>query len=552
MNLAKMKVGTRLSLGFGLVMTMMVALGATGLLALDKIGTLDNKIIDEDLVKAKAASAIDVRSQENGKKMTLLFVVTDKEEAGRIYKEIDANRKAISESIAMLDEMVATPEGRALLAKIKVERERYVTSFDQVRRLLEEGKRDEALKMFTTATMSLLEVLQDHIDELSKFQEKRVDINSAGIRQSIKSASLMMSILGLFALFIGVAASILITRGLLKQLGGEPDYAAAVAGEIAGGNLAVAIDTRQNDSSSLLFAIKSMRDSLANIVGEVRVCGDSIAVASGQIASGNSDLSSRTEQQAGALEETASSLEELTVTVKQNADNAHQANQLALSASDVAVKGGAVVSQVVDTMNSINDASRKIVDIISVIDGIAFQTNILALNAAVEAARAGEQGRGFAVVASEVRSLAQRSAGAAKEIKTLINDSVETVETGAKLVKDAGSTMEELVSSVRRVTDIMSEITSANREQAAGIEQINQAVSQMDQVTQQNAALVEEAAAAAHAMQERAGDLTQAVSLFTLDSAQGKAACDAAHANAQIIPFARDGKGGHRLVRRSA
>jgi methyl-accepting chemotaxis protein len=264
-----------------------------------------------------------------------------------------------------------------------------------------------------------------------------------------------------------------------------------------------------------------MNDSLAKVVGEVRQGTDTMATASSQIASGNQDLSSRTEQQASSLQETAASMEELTSTVKQNADNARQANQLAVSASEVAVRGGSVVSQVVDTMSAINTSSRKIVDIIAVIDGIAFQTNILALNAAVEAARAGEQGRGFAVVASEVRSLAQRSAAAAKEIKGLIDDSVGKVAAGSHQVAEAGQTMEEIVASVKRVTDIMGEIMSASHEQTQGIEQINQAISQMDQVTQQNAALVEEAAAAAGSLQEQAGSLSQVVSVFQLDVSHG-------------------------------
>ena len=264
-------------------------------------------------------------------------------------------------------------------------------------------------------------------------------------------------------------------------------------------------------------ALQEMNHSLVGMVGQVRSGTDTIATASSQIAAGNMDLSSRTEQQASSLEETAASMEELTTTVKQNADNARQANQLAAAASAVAVKGGAVVSQVVDTMASINDSSKKIVDIISVIDGIAFQTNILALNAAVEAARAGEQGRGFAVVATEVRNLAQRSAAAAKEIKTLIGDSVDKVAAGSKLVGEAGNTMDEVVASVRRVTDIMGEITAASVEQSAGIEQVNQAIAQMDEVTQQNAALVEEAAAAAHSLQDQAGSLAQVVGVFRLD-----------------------------------
>ncbi len=314
---------------------------------------------------------------------------------------------------------------------------------------------------------------------------------------------------------------LVISRGMLKQLGGEPAYAAGITRRIAEGDLAAAIDLKGNDQSSLLYAIKTMRDSIAHIVGQVRTGTDTIVTATSQISAGNLDLSSRTEQQASSLEETASSMEEITSTVKQNADNARQANQLAVTASDVAVKGGKVVAQVVSTMGSISESAKKIVEIISVIDGIAFQTNILALNAAVEAARAGEQGRGFAVVASEVRNLAQRSAAAAKEIKGLIGDSVEKVAAGSKLVTEAGSTMDEIVDSVKRVTDIMSEIMAASQEQSSGIEQVNRAISQMDQVTQQNAALVEEAAAASDAMQAQATKLAQVVSVFKLHAMQG-------------------------------
>ncbi|HEY8023189.1 MAG TPA: methyl-accepting chemotaxis protein [Burkholderiaceae bacterium] len=312
----------------------------------------------------------------------------------------------------------------------------------------------------------------------------------------------------------------IISRSMLRQLGEEPDYAASVTRSIADGDLTGQIKLKPGDQSSLLYSIKAMRDSIADIVAQVRVGTDAIAGASSEIAQGNMDLSSRTESQASSLEQTASSMEALTDTVRQNADNARQANQLALSASTVAVKGGDVVSQVVDTMGSINESSRKIVDIIGVIDGIAFQTNILALNAAVEAARAGEQGRGFAVVATEVRNLAQRSAAAAKEIKSLIGDSVEKVSTGNKLVDQAGATMNEVVESIRRVTDIMAEITAASQEQTSGIEQVNQAIGAMDDVTQQNAALVEQAAAAAGAMQDQASSLAKVVSVFKLDPTQ--------------------------------
>ncbi|HVK96140.1 MAG TPA: methyl-accepting chemotaxis protein [Noviherbaspirillum sp.] len=327
-------------------------------------------------------------------------------------------------------------------------------------------------------------------------------------------ATVALVAVALAATFVGL---LLLYRRLVRQLGGEPAQALNIAEKIAGGDLAVPIDIRNDDRSSLMFALKNMRDSLAGIVSQVRVGTETIASASSQIAAGNLDLSARTEQQASSLEETASSMEELTSTVKQNADNAMQANSLAESASGVAVKGGHVVSQVVDTMGAINESARKIVDIIGVIDGIAFQTNILALNAAVEAARAGEQGRGFAVVASEVRNLAQRSASAAKEIKALIGDSVEKVDAGTKLVDQAGVTMAEVVASVQRVSDIISEITAASHEQRSGIEQINQAINQMDQVTQQNASLVEEAAAAAESMHEQSSKLANVVSVFKLN-----------------------------------
>ncbi|HJV84135.1 MAG TPA: methyl-accepting chemotaxis protein [Noviherbaspirillum sp.] len=320
------------------------------------------------------------------------------------------------------------------------------------------------------------------------------------------------------ALTVGLLLAGLVGWWLVRAITVPVDKAVKVATSVASGDLTQEIDARSKDEmGQLMRALKSMSDGLMEIVSQVRNGTDRIANASAEIASGNMDLSSRTEAQASSLEETAASIEELTSTVKQNADNAHQANALAVSASEVASKGGAVVSQVIDTMGSIHDSSRKIVDIIAVIDGIAFQTNILALNAAVEAARAGEQGRGFAVVASEVRNLAQRSAGAAKEIKALINDSVEKVEVGSQLVDEAGATMREIVDSVRRVTDLMGEIAAASREQTSGIDQINQAITQMDQVTQQNAALVEQAAAASQALQEEAATLAKVVGVFKLD-----------------------------------
>ena len=335
----------------------------------------------------------------------------------------------------------------------------------------------------------------------------------AGANQ-MRNLALVIGTIGILAVLLGLNA--LMNKLVLRPIGGEPDKATEIAGQVAQGNLTGRIDLAANDSSSVLSQLKHMQASLMQVVSAVRSGSEGVATASAEIAQGNHDLSARTESQASALEETAASMEELSTTVKQNADSARQANQLAVNASTVAVRGGEVVGQVVETMKGINESSRRISDIIQVIDGIAFQTNILALNAAVEAARAGDQGRGFAVVASEVRSLAGRSAEAAKEIKVLINDSVERVERGSALVDEAGNTMTDVVSSIRRVTDIMGEISAASNEQAAGVSQVNEAVMQMDQATQQNAALVEQMAAAASSLQSQADELVQTVAVFRL------------------------------------
>jgi methyl-accepting chemotaxis protein len=520
MRMTNVTVATRLATGFGLVLLMMTIIIVIGLMRLTGIGEINSKVIDKDWLKADAANTINATTRANALRSFELLIATDKTEAARIQEHIEANKKKISKALDTLDQLVYVPEGKASLAKIKEARVNYVASFTKVSKLVEAGQRDEAINTMRSETLPALYALQDLIAVFGDLQNKIVVASGTEVKQHIDSARTVMLILGIIALAIGMIAAYLITHGLLKQLGGEPEYAAGIATKIAAGDLAVEIKTKTNDSASLLFAIKVMRDSLATIAGQVRSGTDTIASASSQIAAGNLDLAVRTEEQASSLEKTASSMEEIIGTVKQNADNAHQANELALSASEIASKGGAVVSQVVDTMGSINDSSKKIVDIIGVIEGIAFQTNILALNAAVEAARAGEQGRGFAVVASEVRNLAQRSSAAAKEIKTLIGDSVERVDVGAKLVDQAGTTMQEIVDSVRRVTDIMSEITFASREQTAGIEHISQAISEMDGVTQQNASLVEEAATASAAMQDQAANLAQLVSVFKLDEAQ--------------------------------
>ena len=362
------------------------------------------------------------------------------------------------------------------------------------------------------------QIMIKDFEDLVQLEQQAAQISYEKASAAFGNAVMTLIAIMVFALVISVGISVFMSRKIVHQIGGELDYAEVLIRKVSEGDLTAAVETQATDRSSLLFAMKRMNENLTNIVTEVRNTTDSITTAAKEIASGNSDLSQRTEQQASSLEETASSMEELTSTVKQNAENAKHANQLAATASDIAVKGGQVVGEVVHTMASISTSSKKIVDIIGVIEGIAFQTNILALNAAVEAARAGEQGRGFAEVASEVRNLAQRSAAAAKEIKVLIGDSVGKVDIGSRQVDDAGATMNEIVAAVKRVTDIMAEISAASDEQSAGIEQVNQAITQMDDVTQQNAALVEQAAAAAESMQEQANALFAAVGVFKVQA----------------------------------
>jgi methyl-accepting chemotaxis protein len=418
--------------------------------------------------------------------------------------------------LGRLDQQVQLPEGKALLARIRQRRQDFIASFSATIKVLEAGKRDEASKLLIGETLPAIDALQEQVKAMSDWQTKIVDASAVEIRQSIDSTQLVTMVLGSAAVLIGAVFAWRLTRSITRQVGGEPDYAVAIVREMAAGNLTVEVATGSGDESSLLAAMKAMRDSLARIVSEVRVGVESVGTASAQIAAGNIDLSSRTEQQASSLEETAASMEQLTSTVKLSADNAKQADQLAAAACDAAGKGGQVVEQVVATMDEISCASKKIGEIISVIDGIAFQTNILALNAAVEAARAGEQGRGFAVVAGEVRTLAQRSAQAAREIRGMISDSVQKVESGSQLVNQAGASMAEIVSQVKRVTDLVGEISNASQEQSSGIGQVNEAITQMDHATQQNAALVEQSAAAAQSLKDQAARLSQAVSVFRL------------------------------------
>jgi len=409
-----------------------------------------------------------------------------------------------------------TTEEKTLLAQIRQQAELAAPFATRVKGLIASGHKEDAYKVLRFEFRPVQRAWWDLLSKLQAFEEKLNDENTAKAKASYVDSRNWLVALSVVALLVSLAASALITRGLLRKRGGEPGTVADIASQIAGGNLAVVIDTRPDNPASLMHAMKRMRDSLATIAEQVHTSTDTLATASEQIATGNFDLSTRTQEQASALEECAASMEELNATVKQNAEHARHANQLAATAAEVATQGGTVVARVVDTMGAISESARKVSEIIGVIDSIAFQTNILALNAAVEAARAGEQGRGFAVVASEVRGLAQRSAAAAKEIKVLINDSANHVDAGSALVEQAGTTMQDVVGSIHRVTAIVTEIMGATDEQAGGIDQIHRAITQMDEVTQQNAALVEEAAAAAESMREQSNRLVGVVSVFKL------------------------------------
>ena len=508
-----LKIGARLGWGFAVVLTFMCTLAVLSLFSMSSIQDKLDDITGDNMVKVKLLS-----DMKDAVRTTAIAVrnVTLLSEVAEMAPEVDriaVQRENYDKDFKKLSELVKSETGKTLLAKIEAARARTGPLVDKVVDLARHNKDAEAVRVLLKEVRPPQKQWSDALDESIKFQEKNTATAVEDTHVSYTRASRLTLFLSVAALVSGTLIALFVTRSITGPIG----EAVKVAQTVAAGDLTSRIEVASKDETGqLLQALKDMNDSLVNIVGQVRTGTDTIATASKQIASGNLDLSSRTEQQASSLEETASSMEEMTSTVKHNADNARQANQLAISASEIASKGGAVVSQVVDTMESINASSKKIVDIIGVIDGIAFQTNILALNAAVEAARAGEQGRGFAVVASEVRNLAQRSAAAAKEIKTLIVDSVDKVDTGAKLVDQAGSTMQAIVESIKSVTDIMGEITAASQEQTSGIDQINQAIAQMDEVTQQNAALVEEAAAAAGSLQDQAGSLAQVVSVFKL------------------------------------
>jgi methyl-accepting chemotaxis protein len=519
MKVSDLSIGRRLSLGFAVILAVLILNTGLGIYRLQGVAESTRTMMAQPLAKERLISDW-YRMVYAGIRRTTAVAKSADPSLATFFAEEAKTATAFSQGLIKKIEELSTDQDKALMAELVETRKVYVGSRDGLMKAKAAGDAAEATRLLEQVYLPSAKVYEGMLQKILDHQRDEIDAAALRIEQVSVSSRNLLVLLALLVVGFGVAFAGWLTAGITRPI----NEAVALAERVAGGDLVDhggqgAGGYSQDEPGKLLAALHRMSSGLVRIVGDVRSGTDTIATASSEIAAGNLDLSSRTEQQASSLEETASSMEELTSTVKQNAENARQANQLAASASDVAQRGGAVVSDVVQTMASIDQSSKKIVDIIGVIDGIAFQTNILALNAAVEAARAGEQGRGFAVVASEVRNLAQRSASAAKEIKALIDDSVGKVAAGTRLVGQAGSTMEEVVTSIQRVTAIMAEISNATGEQTSGIEQINASITQMDHVTQQNAALVEQAAAAADAMQEQAAKLADAVSIFKLGGA---------------------------------
>jgi methyl-accepting chemotaxis protein len=513
---APMKISTRLALGFGALLALGIGIAVYSAITMRSLSLDIEELSGNRMVKVGQFSDMLDNYNAIGRYARNVVISDDPAFRDGELKKIAELRAKNGALLAELDKSITLPKGRELFKTIMDNRGPYNAGIDRAIALALQGDQKAAGALLAGEVRALQDVVFTATDDSRDLQQ---DIANTLAKEGAAISRLGLILTALMTLAmagIGTLVAWLLTRNLQRALGAEPAELSAAVARVADGDLSQALSPREGDSRSVLANVARMQAALNEVVSTVRSGSDSVATASAQIAQGNNDLSQRTEEQASSLEETAASMEELGSTVRQNADNAKQANQLAQGACDVAAKGGSVVSRVVDTMKEINDSSTKIVDIIGVIDGIAFQTNILALNAAVEAARAGDQGRGFAVVASEVRSLAQRSADAAKQIKTLIATSVERVEQGTQLVDEAGATMTEIVSAIKRVTDIMGEISSASVEQSAGVSQVGEAVSQMDQVTQQNAALVEESAAAAESLRVQADQLVQAVAIFKL------------------------------------
>ncbi len=520
--LSNLKISARLGLAFGVLLVLLAGIAGLGISGIGKTFGSVQQIYGNSVIPLRELGVVQALSLRN--RILVMDMILHPEPANVTKRATEqrANAEKIDQAWKNFLSTDLSPPAKDLAKEFEPAQAAYRTEgLAAARDAMLAGKKEEADKIYETKVSPLAPKV---FDTLAKLIEIQVTLAKSQYEDAGKvnaSTNLQTVVVAAMALLLGALLAWFISRSITRPV----EKALKFSQSVADGDLAAQLDHNGKDEiGTLLSSLQGMQGSLAKVVSNVRQGSESIATASAQIAQGNHDLSARTESQASALEQTAASMEELSSTVKQNADSAKQANQLALNASTVAVRGGEVVSRVVQTMKGINEASRKISDIISVIDGIAFQTNILALNAAVEAARAGEQGRGFAVVASEVRSLAGRSAEAAKEIKSLIGTSVERVEQGTALVDQAGTTMTEVVASIRRVTDIMAEISAASAEQSAGVNQVGEAVQQMDQVTQQNAALVEEMAAAASSLKTQAQDLVQAVAVFRLGNQGGRPA----------------------------
>ncbi|KRB41106.1 methyl-accepting chemotaxis protein [Acidovorax sp. Root70] len=522
--MSNLKIGARLSLAFGLVLLITAAIAATGVWRLAVLKEASVHISTVEMERNALAQEWKAAIDLNWVRASASLKATDAGYIQSLTADMAATSQRASAAQKKLEALVDDATERSLMERVAVARVAYV---DARAKLLERKKAGE--DVFALVDSDLKPLAATYLQSLADVADnthKQLDDFEGSIIQAAGTSQWVLALGAVASVVLGALFALWTTRSIV----GPVQRAVQAADEISHGNLSVQIrdvGNGRNEMAQLLRSLDDMQQNLSRIVGHVRSGSENVATASSEIAQGNNDLSARTEQQASALQETAASMEQLNSTVRQNADNARQANQLAQSASSVAVQGGEVVSQVVDTMKGIHDSSSKIADIIGVIDGIAFQTNILALNAAVEAARAGEQGRGFAVVASEVRSLAGRSADAAKQIKTLIDDSVERVAAGTTLVDQAGATMTEVVGSIKRVTDLMGEISAASAEQSQGVTQVGEAVTQMDQVTQQNAALVEEMAAAASSLNNQAQDLVSTVAFFKLSPGQAVRAVQA-------------------------
>ena len=518
-----MKLAQRLIGSFVMVSTIGVAVSGVGIWGMSLVSQRDQMLYEKELQGISTLKQATIDMLYVGRGVRNVILAPSEERRARSLQRIETSLAALQANLLKVEPLIYSDQGKQLLSDVK----RLLPEYLQVVQDLVKITQREGLGNSRESVEHLFGPFSKKVDEMDQAMQRLVELKDANARKSLdanlasfRDTSTLLITLTAASLIIGVGLGLWITRSLMKQLGGEPDAAVAAAQGVAAGDLTSTLHVQPGDTTSIIATLQAMQHKLASVIANVRMNAEGVATASTQISMGNTDLSQRTEEQASALQQTAATMDQFGTTVSTNADNAKLANQLAANASLVASKGGEVVKQVVHTMRGIDESSKRIAEIIGVIDGIAFQTNILALNAAVEAARAGEQGRGFAVVASEVRSLAGRSAEAAKEIKSLIGTSVERVQQGTLLVDEAGRTMDDVVLSIQRVSDVVGEISSASMEQNTGVSQIAQAVNQLDQTTQQNAALVEESAAAAQSLDQQAKDLVAAVSVFKLASAQ--------------------------------